>query len=255
MNVILPYHDGDAQLALKLLGWIKQLGNVRRHRIFLMADNNVNDDVVRQIHRAASCFKSTKQIYTPFRIRGTLDGKCEWPWGPNWAFYNAANFMAMSESDPWLWLEPDCVPLTKDWLDALESEYRESHSLFMGHVHDLTKLNLDGYPASYMNGTAIYPAKAARYCFDGYLSFLRGRKVAFDIALSPAIMDRVHHTERIYHIFRHGGSNDITFVDAPNQGWVRYSRQDIPEPTVMFHQCKDGSLIDLLQEEANLVNV
>lgn len=69
--------------------------------------------------------------------------------------YQAAEFIGRNYKTPWLWLEPDCVPLKADWMEQLEKAYEEHPSRYLaGHVKHVTNVA--------MSRVAIYPNDAVR---------------------------------------------------------------------------------------------
>jgi hypothetical protein len=83
-----------------------------------------------------------------------------WPGGPN--MLAASAFIEMSilhrqdgpcRNEAFLLFEPDCVPLRKDWLDALSEEWERVKAAgkeAFGHWHDL------GPDGLHMNGNAVF---------------------------------------------------------------------------------------------------
>ncbi len=91
-----------------------------------------------------------------------------------------------STRQPWLWMEMDCTPLRKGWLEYLDDEYRRGGKPYMGFIgksHTTTKkadgsVSHDLEEDPHMEGVALYP-------FDhknrSVLSQAPSRKIPFDI--------------------------------------------------------------------------
>jgi hypothetical protein len=141
---------------------------------------------------------------------------------------------------PWLWCEPDCVPLKAGWLDALGNAACFSPKHYIGPI---SRQKQEGVPDVVMFATAIYPHNA----HTELQKFCDGKK-AFDMAFSEYVVPRAQHTPLIQHVF--GAPNDPPKFkdvkleeDGPNVGTLA----NISKEAVLFHRNKDGSLIDLLR--------
>jgi hypothetical protein len=86
-----------------------------------------------------------------------------WPGGSNMLAHSA--FMVMSilhqcrdiTSDGFLLFEPDCVPLTPDWINRLSAEWEETKALgkeAFGHWHQQA-----GIDTLHMNGNAVFGSR------------------------------------------------------------------------------------------------
>lgn len=97
-----------------------------------------------------------------------------WPGGSNMLAHSS--FMVMSmlhqggliESDGFLLFEPDCVPMTRDWIDRLSDEWEKTKALgkeAFGHWHQQQDES-----TLHMNGNAVF---ASRF-FDGHSQIMIG---------------------------------------------------------------------------------
>lgn len=237
---VVPYCLKDHKEATRLLEWIKTLdGRIEHHALVLAADDAVPMDTKKAIDALG------KQV---FRHCETLLVKAPAPVGENYAVPAAAMFKtAALHIDAcykwnWLWLEPDAVPLRAGWLDALAEAYDQCPKRFMG---SLMAANQPNVPKMTMFGTAVYP----NCCGPELEKFCDG-KSHFDLAMSDYVVPRAQNSELFFH--RWGAPNDPpTFkevklpTDGPNTGTLDI----IPKEAVLFHRCKDSSLIDLLKKE------
>lgn len=97
-----------------------------------------------------------------------------WPGGSNMLAHSA--FMVMSmlaqnkqiESDGFLLFEPDCIPMTRDWIDRLSAEWEKTKALGLeafGHWHQQ-----GDEETLHMNGNAVF----STHHFDRHSQILIG---------------------------------------------------------------------------------
>lgn len=240
--VALPFCQKDHKEAARLLEWMRELDGHIDHYLFLVADAAV------PIETTKSLIAIGKTVFGNGMVEAMLV-KAPAPVGDNYHVPAAAMFgKAAAHIDavfkwPWLWLEPDAVPLKSGWLDTLSAAYEYSPKRFMG---SLAKTDGKDLPATVFFGTGIYPNCAG----PELQKFCDGKK-AFDIAFSDYIVPRAADTSLIFHRF--GAPNDPpTFKDAklPTDGPNVGTLDVIPKEAVLFHRNKDGSLIELLRKLA-----
>lgn len=68
-------------------------------------------------------------------------------------FEDAAKIIAVNYKSPWLWLEPDCVPLKQGWMDDISKAYDNQPKKFMGAYCK------NGDNSMFMARQAVYPAQ------------------------------------------------------------------------------------------------
>src|ERR1043166_1586553 len=126
MNVAISYFKGDRDQAIRLLEWIRELGGLGSHRLYLMhafdcqpvpailpfTDVPDSEKVANGDWQASTAARSAAAPNSMFRTFA-------------WHFYYAKN-------GPWLFLEPDAIPLKRGWLDRMESEYQVAGKPFFG---------------------------------------------------------------------------------------------------------------------------
>lgn len=242
--VVLPFHSGDADLMVKLLDWILHL-NPDGHKktdALLVTDESVSSD------QRATVVERTKQAFrnvmlTVATIPDTHKG---WPKAPNVMFEHAARQVQLTCKVPWLWLEPDSVPLKKNWLEVLSEEAFFSSRLFVGaHVQGRT---LKGQVLEHMSGVGIYPHNTMLHLgLD-----IANAEEAFDLAISEKVLRRMQKTHLIQHHWGPNQSEPPTFVPSVTSASPKNSvtLSLIDSRAVLFHRCKDGSLIELLKNPA-----
>ncbi len=241
MLIVLPFYNGDAPQLLNLLLWIKQLGGAKAHPALFVADAGVDWRYASQIRELAKdCFHSIQLITTEDSVTG-------WPQGANALFNRAAAHCR----EPWLWLEPDAIPLHPAWADIIAEEYAKCGKQFMGHIYDCAQPNL---PKKMLSGVAVYPGGLHSLAPTGGEGWGEGAAVAFDVALASTLVPQAHHTVRIQHFW---GEPDLppTFP-APGQPMPRngFTLAKLQGNAVIFHRNKDGTLIERLREARGLSN-
>lgn len=226
MLVVIPYFDGDEALAKSMLEWCIALdGSTPNHTCLLVTCSSHPSEVGTLANRY---FKSVSLLhYEEGRWKG-------WPLGPNRAFRSAALHVQSKHQGPWMWLEPDCVPLRTNWLDAIETVHQSGGKPFSGYVVDA-----ETSPArmTYMAGCGVYPHNLHRYSVNPFLV----EKIPFDVSMSPHVRHLVH---RMNGLIQH----EATDKPAPFMSDDEVDAR-IPMRAALFHKCKDNSLISLLRHQ------
>ena len=131
-----------------------------------------------------------------------------------------------------LWMEADCVPLSPDWLDAILVEYRACGKPFMGdHYHGAI---------NHMTGNGVY--HPGWRTLAPSLAQLPGPEAAWgwDSMCAHETFPQSYRAATIQQIWR------------PQPFPAQFAAQPIRDGVALFHQCKDGTLIDVLCERAGL---
>src|SRR5690348_15811307 len=121
MLTVLGFHAGDRDQAERLANWIAELGGCEGHSLLLLRDKGAAP-----IPEFAASFDKVDEIVVIDDIWHS------WPQSPNNVFQTAASHIAELMPQPWLWIEPDVVPMRAGWIDALAKEYSEAGKPFMG---------------------------------------------------------------------------------------------------------------------------
>lgn len=226
-TVVLPFCNFDAELMIRNLDWMEAMGMPKTHDCMLSFDRTTMRESVRRIAaRAANVFCSVGQ--TSYGVpHGTRFAQTA-------AWQHAAKTMHALYRN-WLWLEADAVPLKPNWLSVLQNVYDNSHKPFAGPV-------VEG--AGHLNGTAIYPANTP----DMLPRTMSHTNNAWDVEAKDEMAGWV---KDIGHIFFaawgvvHGRLNPLE-GESPSFPPGSPLLNQIPKTAVVFHRCKDGSLIDRL---------
>lgn len=216
----LAFHPGDYNQALDLLKWIRDFTKLDEPRVFLFVyPATMGDEPRNAIHEILGDRFALYFTNPNFEPKG-------WPQGPNAMFDSGARYVQEcfnhEEFSGFLWLEPDAIPITPDWIQRLEAEYNGCDKPFMGN-----KVPNETIPTkAHMNGVGIYPCFLARFaptCFNQVT-------VPWDIACSMQVVPQMHDTKLIQHCWR------------PETFKGKKLAEVLKPSAVLFHQCKDLSL-------------
>ncbi len=213
MICVLPYYAGDRDLAQKLVDWIRELGDAPS--LYLIRDA-----------RAAPLNTNGLTVVREIVVKD--DAWDKWPESPNWMVGKAGRDIV---DEPWLWIEPDAVPMVKGWFQALEAEWtraRENGKWFVGDRVDVENVPL------HMSGVGIYPPNVIEHA--GLM--LISHEIAWDVQAAGQIIPKFYESRLIVHNWKH--------EPFKNQGEVDNLLAQHPD-CVLFHADKSGSLIDLLR--------
>lgn len=243
MLCTLSFFHGDKDQAIRLAEWIRELGNVKHHDCLLVVDPGTNETGVIEPFREA--FGNVWKINSePFEApekwgSGTTDAR-----GPNELFLAAAIYVETKLKRPFFWMEPDAVPMRASWLDEIEQAYRAAKKPFMGMY-----VNIPPHEP-HMSGIGVYPAMVADYS----MAMRIPGKIAWDYAgrvdtvgSGPSRPPKAHFTNLIQHEYRVQwyGEEKPVGPSFPTKASLKHIK---PE-TVVFHRCKDETLIDRLREQ------
>jgi hypothetical protein len=227
LMVVYPFCIKDQDIALKNMQWMERLGK-QPFDIILIYDQTVNNTSAIEAV-AQRVFKSVQRYKYHCPPMG-------WPQAPNFAFQTTARTM-IRFNRPWLWLEPDAIPVKPDWLTVLQREYLRAGRKFMGAVVPMM---------GHMNGVGIYPPNTPTIIPRG----MRATSGAWDTDMRDEMIDKCHDAG---HLIQHcwGISNGCAHPfngDAPHFKNEHDLKRWLMRETVLFHRCKDGSLIDQLSK-------
>jgi len=230
--VVLAFCQHDAELAIKLLRWIQKLGRWPDYSALIVADAGTSWSFVKEAMRIASdIFGAVAPITNEQSVEG-------WIAGSNSLFKTAAHFCER-KSEPFLWLEPDATPLRPNWLSAIHDEYQRCGKPFMGNIvhHDI--LNQSN---PYFEGNGVYPGDCWSRIKDRW-----SEKISWTLACTERVIDHAVNTVLIQHVWGTDTSSP-TFFAGRYAGCPPHTMtlDDLKPDAVLFHRCKDGSLMRLL---------
>lgn len=238
MLCALPVFAEDTARLLDLLIWLRQLGGCPQHDAVLVADAATPASSALQLFDTArTVFRAVQLITNPASVLG-------WPQGPNSLFLTAARH-ARESGTPWLFLEPDAVPLRTDWLDQLTEEYQATGARYLGQI---VPCNEAGLPAQHFTGVGIYPPEA----FDDLAPLITAQpNLPFDLATAAFLVPRATHSLSFQHLWGER-DNPPRFAPQARPGTAVFSLDYLRPQALLFHRNKDGSLIKLLRQRLHI---
>ena len=212
MNVIIPFHAGDREQAQRLITWIQELGPLPG-QFWLLSQQEQQDPSMLPV--GWKWITDYDGVVCNWKDKAGPDAT-----GPNSVWRTAAREMRRLKAGPWLWLEPDAVPVHPRWLSRLIAEYEANGKPFMGGQAPSRDVR--------MSGVAIYAEQTPALVTIPFLC----DPVAFDYAgAAQFIAAGVHYTKLIADQFR-----CATFVSQEDFD-VR-----VPVEAVIHHGCKDDTI-------------
>lgn len=224
MTIFLPVHDGDKHLAVRNLEHALQLEK-GRVEFKAVVHHEQGCEVAEVVDAAKAYFASVIDHAYP-----KWTGKRDWPWPQNNAWTRAARLVEETVKDSWFWWEADAVPLRAGWLYSI-------YDAVNGTKRPLAGASVSFGGVNYASGVGVYPQNPSEvmpHAMTGYGDSWDRIAGKFD-----QIIGKTHDiSSLIQHV-----------PDCPNTHFE--NREDlvrkISPTTVIFHKCKDGSLIDVLQ--------
>lgn len=220
MLVVIPFYRGDVQAVERNLKWAISLDGHVSLPCLLHYESGTPIEPV-QVLAETYFDKVDTHSYNRW------DGDQKWPIPQNRAFQMAARHIDAKLRQPWFWWESDMVPLKKRWLAEIANEYAKAGKPFMGAYI--------GLYGGYMAGCGVYPPKVV----DHSVSMMIAHNEPWDIVGGRDIRDRVHDASHLIH-------HDVVPRGAVRTFGEVEQLRDIGDEAVVYHPCKDGSLVDLL---------
>lgn len=237
MFVALGFCSSDVDAALSLLEWIGQLGGVGEYHLLLVADASTDWGKCADCLTVANRHFRAVQVITPPK---PIEG---WPAGANALWLLAAEQSAI-RNEAFLWLEPDALPIKRGWLVAIDKMRGDG---FFGHIYDCRQ---PGISSRVLSGIAVYPPGAFELIAPLIRTF---PDRAWDVSSAEVAVPRATTTKLIQHFW---GTPQMppTFVEAKNaESPVNtFTLSDVWPEAVIFHRCKDGSLLRLIRRQLSL---
>jgi hypothetical protein len=255
MNIVFSYHEGDSLLALESAKAIGACGMNMRHKATICCEENTPliPEITNELKRV---FPEVKRIVAQ-------DGFNGWPLGPNQMFAEASTY-CYSFDEPWMFWEPDCVPMIRGWIDELEKEFNKDKGKIMGCLLE------GGVAPSGKNvyrlivGSAVYPSKFLNGCTIAanlYNYNLRYRDAGsnpepWDVRCRWEFLRFGRNTDLIKAYWKSCNyqrkNGEIVFFaespDAQDIQAVTCPSKTVDPRAVVVHGCKDGSLHKMIQE-------
>lgn len=216
--VVVPVARCEWHLAVKLLGWIKALGGVPCPLMVYCAPG-IDSTLMAILGNTYGdgCTVARADFVDPGYFGGA-----------NLMFNGALDYCERAHPGrAMLWVECDCVPTRAFWVDEILDEYRACGQPFMGDVHLCAVNHMTGNGVWHPNWRTISPMLAALPGPDP--------EWGWDSACADETFTRCHRARTIQQIWRPELPITEEWADA-----------NIRTNVALFHQVKDGSLIDIL---------
>lgn len=221
MNIAIAISHKERPIASLWARWIAGLGLPKGTEIFLTFDQKVDEGTFSAVyHTLARVAKVDVEIYF-----GDDPG---YPGGANRMFVFTAR-RASKADKPFLWMETDMTPVEQGWIERVEKEYNSCGKPFMGPI-------LSIYSSPHMNGTAVYPANWEEItniaeCPDHY---------PWDTFSRSTVTDKGQ------------AANSRTLKHVYNNRTFPRDNRELGD-CIVFHPCKDGSLIRQCNESLKIL--
>lgn len=154
MNIVFSYHKGDYELAMESAKAITAMGVNIRHKAYVCAIDGTPKigEITEELKRS---FPEVSRIVAQ-------DGFDGWPLGPNQMFSDVSSAM-YSTNTPFLFWEPDCVPMRSGWVDELDTEYHKNPAI-LGHKYQGGMASNGKNIYEMIVGSAVYPSNFLDFC-------------------------------------------------------------------------------------------
>src|SRR6478736_3762103 len=167
-----------------MFNWIAELGRVNAPAL-LICSKHCNVDQLMSAARMA--FTSVVWEEDRSVIISDWSSNKEGPKdasGPNSLWRTAAWYFHLPTlKGPWMWLEPDAIPLCRDWYDVMVAEYRQSQKPFYGAMVQSPNSN-----DTHMSGCGIYDPRTPSIMTT---AMVKGEPydTAFDVADAKKVLN------------------------------------------------------------------
>ena len=234
LRLIIPVSSVDAHLALALLNHLSDPSDSARGRpILLVLTRSVAKRSEEFLTAARKVSNDVELFVCP------NEEESGWPMSANHLFRLAVGANS-SSTLPWLWLEADCTPLTRDWVNQILTEYNACERPFMGTARPTRLVDAEGKQqgtdGEHLIGVAVYPSNFNRRSL--LWNYAHGEP--WDVYCRWEIRPAAHVSELFAHTWRASkfrGDREKGFV------WDGDDQTAIPANAVLHHGCKDGSLL------------
>lgn len=238
MLVVVAFFQGDAWLAKKNIEHWIWLDEAVPNPCLLVYDKETSKEVIDGIRELAK-----KYFGSVMEHNCGLPPSRQWPMASNyvfhqtvWHLFNQIQKRKMPPG-PWLWVESDSVALKKGWIRQIEQCHKAGGKPFTGHWNADTRV---------WNGVSVYPDAVTIQRLTHEMMMCVNNP--WDVVASRS--DGIErHLNKANHLFQHSWADPAT--GAPYTfGRIEEAQALIRDTVVLFHRCKDGSLIDVLQGKA-----
>ena len=218
MIVAISYHDGDLPLMRRWSNHVCQLGLYKEHKLVLVPIRKSTTEGV---------LEPLKACFGEVIIEPCDHAHGGWPQSCNMAFESVGWLASSTLKQPFLWMEPDAIPLKASWVDDIENAYNAARKPFMGALVEIAGIMPNG--VNHMSGVGVYHWDLHRLA----PSIFNNEKTAWDIASASNVIHQMHETKLIQHDW------------VPTAKWRRdVVTPDLVNPlAVIYHPDKLGVLM------------
>ena len=232
---VLSVSHSDFHLAKKWLQWVRELaqaGDAEPYQLIVFGSKAMTEEMWQQLRDCANgiqpapVFRATPEVYE----RGYAPSA-------NYMFRTALECVEREYPGcATLWCEADTVPMRPSWVGDIQAEYRAQKQPFLG---DFFKHPPGVAGIDHMIGNSVYSPDWRRLAPS--LAILPEPKPeqGWDTLCAKHTVPQMTVAKTIQQFWR-----PPLPITRP---WVI---ANIRKETALFHQCKDGSLIDVLCEES-----
>ena len=212
--VVLPVARFDFHLAKKLLAWMK----IPQQVPFIISASP--DLTAQQREELLLGVNHTVIHISPVKELGYFGT-------PNQMFKGALEYCERNfPGRAVLWVEADAIPMRATWVDEIMAEYQLYSRPFLADFQRAGAL-------PHTTGNAVYHPNWRKLAPS--LAELGTQACGWDSLCSHDLAPRCHPAKTIQQIWR-----------PPLPITAEWAKANIRPETALFHQCKDGSLIDVL---------
>ena len=217
--MVLPYCASDAPQAERLCDWCFELNGRRASgNILLVAASDVHEEMRVKVKLAAEVAFETVDVLVAQPIADAMKTV-----KINRTFQQGAEAVAKHFQWPFLWLEPDCVPLKYGWLGDIGKAYEHQPKRYLA-----PHLKLDSASETvFMGRVGVYPNSVA-----GEIGQFTANTINFERAGGETLLARSTKTRLI----------QMTTYESVSK---------IREDALLLHSDKTGDLISFLSKDLN----
>lgn len=249
MLLVIPFHNGDRGQVERLGKWMNVLSKGKKIGDQILFAATEKADIAGIGDNFKGLFSEIKGIQQTFGPN-LQHNEPAWPKACNFQFLHVCKYIneAYPDIDSFYYFEPDNLPLTPDWFDKIQADYKKQGKPFYGASASYV-MRADGATwedGQHMIGTGIYPRNAwARV--KGYEQIERNQPGRpWDALTRDEVNPMCHFTDLIQNVHSSRGFRDndgLTAVYRPNME-NEFLRREVPisHKAVIFHGCKDASL-------------
>lgn len=238
---VLAVSHADFHLAVKWLRWASRMAQESKVEIPLRvwASKALNEEHIAVLTAALEGIGSNNVV----KQAPELFEKGYAP-SANYQFRTALEMMTADfPGCAMLWCEADTVPMHARWLRTIEAEYRKHAKPFMG---DIVRYPANGEPGiDHMTGTGVYPPDWRELAPSLQILPEPRPHQGWDSMCAHEILPQAAQAQSIKQVWR----------PAPmTLAWMKANKAT-PNDIALFHQCKDGTMIDVLVAESGGVAI